>query len=60
MEDTMVLGINDAGQIVGKYTDTRDNKVYGFVGSPTPIPGAVWLLGSGFVGLLGFRRIFLT
>lgn len=24
--------------------------------SPTPIPGAVWLLGSGLVGLVGFRR----
>ena len=22
----------------------------------TPIPGAIWLLGSGFVGLLGLRR----
>ncbi len=24
--------------------------------SPVPIPGAVWLLGSGLIGLLGFRR----
>ena len=24
--------------------------------APVPIPGAVWLLGSGLVGLLGFRR----
>jgi hypothetical protein len=23
---------------------------------PVPIPGAVWLLGSGLVGLLGFRK----
>ena len=23
-----------------------------------PIPGAVWLLGSGLMGLLGLRRIF--
>ena len=23
-----------------------------------PIPGALWLLGSGLVGLLGFRRKF--
>ena len=29
----------------------------GFVGvSAVPIPGAVWLLGSGFLGLIGFRR----
>ncbi|QJB55338.1 hypothetical protein [Pseudodesulfovibrio sp. zrk46] len=26
--------------------------------SPTPIPGAVWLLGSGLLGLVGLRRKF--
>ncbi|MBG0789719.1 MAG: hypothetical protein H0S80_04385 [Desulfovibrionaceae bacterium] len=26
------------------------------VGAPTPIPGAVWLLGSGLIGLIGLRR----
>ncbi|MEW6267228.1 MAG: VPLPA-CTERM sorting domain-containing protein [Thermodesulfobacteriota bacterium] len=25
-------------------------------GAPVPIPGAVWLLGSGLVGLIGLRR----
>ncbi len=25
---------------------------------PAPIPGAIWLLGSGLVGLLGFKRKF--
>ncbi|MEW6267231.1 MAG: VPLPA-CTERM sorting domain-containing protein [Thermodesulfobacteriota bacterium] len=25
-------------------------------GAPVPIPGAVWLLGSGLVGLVGLRR----
>lgn len=24
--------------------------------APTPIPGAVWLLGSGLLGLVGFKR----
>lgn len=24
--------------------------------APTPVPGAVWLLGSGLLGLAGFRR----
>jgi hypothetical protein len=24
--------------------------------SPVPIPGAVWLFGSGLVGLIGFRK----
>ncbi|MBN2232728.1 MAG: DUF4465 domain-containing protein [Deltaproteobacteria bacterium] len=27
-----------------------------FNGSPVPIPGAVWLLGSGLAGLVGLRR----
>jgi len=26
--------------------------------NPIPIPGAVWLLGSGFIGIVGFRRKF--
>jgi len=24
--------------------------------TPTPIPGAVWLLGSGLLGLVGLKR----
>ena len=27
-----------------------------FNGSPVPIPGALWLLGSGIIGLIGIRR----
>lgn len=30
----------------------------GDVGAPVPIPGAVWLLGSGLIGLIGIRRRF--
>jgi hypothetical protein len=28
-------------------------------GSSVPIPGAVWLLGSGLLGLIGLKRKFL-
>jgi hypothetical protein len=28
----------------------------GDMGSPVPVPGAVWLLGSGIVGLMGYRK----
>lgn len=34
-----------------------DNIEYGR--TPVPIPGAVWLLGSGLLGLIGLRRKFL-
>ena len=30
----------------------------GILQTPIPIPGAVWLLGSGLIGLAGFRRRF--
>lgn len=25
--------------------------------TPTPLPGAVWMLGSGLLGLMGFKRV---
>jgi len=45
------------------YTDNTEGKVnFGMLFYPTvtpiPIPGAVWLLGSGLVGLIGLRRRF--
>lgn len=33
------------------------NPFQGTLPSPTPIPGAVWLLGSGLLGLAGVRRL---
>jgi len=40
--------------IVGAFNTTIDDFEYGAV----PIPGAVWLLGSGLVGIVGIRRKF--
>ena len=31
-----------------------------FAGAPIPIPGAVWLLGSGLIGIVGIRKKFKT
>ena len=28
--------------------------------NPVPIPGAIWLFGSGIMGLAGLRRKFMT
>ena len=40
--------------------DSNGNVVqYQGLVAPVPIPGAVWLLGSGLLGLLGFRRKFI-
>ena len=38
---------------------TNDFYLHLQAGAPVPIPGAVWLLGSGLLGLWGFRRKFL-
>ena len=41
--------------------NTQDFGSYGFSGgstTPVPIPPTVWLLGSGLVGLAGFRKRF--
>jgi hypothetical protein len=50
-----ILGINDSRQISGWYRDARDGSVHGFIGAPVPLPGAIWLLGSGLAGLWGWR-----
>jgi hypothetical protein len=42
------------------YTDNTTDKVpfFGtaFYPTPVPIPGAIWLLGTGLISLVGFRR----
>ena len=39
------------------FDDGGSNKATGQV---VPVPGAVWLLGSGLIGLVGIRRRFLS
>lgn len=51
----------EARQNFSGYGDLSDNQTinrsrYYDYYNPVPIPGAVWLLGSGLVGLVGFRR----
>lgn len=52
---TTINGLNDVGQIVGFYTDANDN-VIGFVGTSTPEPATLTLVGAGLVAGLGILR----
>ena len=52
--------INDSGQVVGSNIDANGNFVDSFVATPTnattPIPSAIWLVGSALAGLIGLGR----
>jgi hypothetical protein len=42
---------------IGLHAQGFDNdESCSFVNNPIPVPGAVWLLGSGLAGLIGLRR----
>ena len=47
---SLFSGVGGTGPLL-----TNDGTVYQ-VNTPTPIPAAAWLLGSGLMGLVGFRR----
>jgi hypothetical protein len=47
---------NFLGFSISENTDPAGLRYQNFSYTPVPIPGAVWLLGSGLVGLLGFRK----
>ena len=53
--NTTINGVNDLGQIVGFYTDANDN-VIGFVGTQTPEPATLTLVGAGMLACLGVLR----
>jgi hypothetical protein len=61
-DDTFFIGWTSDEQDIGylallpddsSYYICIDNVIYG---SPVPIPGAIWLLGTGLVGLIGLRK----
>lgn len=52
---TTINGLNDLGQIVGFYTDFNQN-VVGFVGTETPEPTSLILVGAGLLIGVGIWR----
>ena len=46
--------INDNGQIVGSAIFGGQTRA--FLLNPVPVPAAVWLFGSGLIGLIGLAR----
>ncbi|MBU1228497.1 MAG: hypothetical protein KKA55_07215 [Proteobacteria bacterium] len=53
---TLIIGMNDDG-VMNRCTDDFDDFILAASKTaPTPLPGAVWLLGSGLVGLMGYRK----
>lgn len=54
--NTFVYGFNDLDQIVGSYL--KDGQEYGFVASPIPLPGTLFLFGAGLasIGMYSFRK----
>ena len=51
---TEAMDINDSGQIIANGSVNGVN--HAFLLTPTPIPPAFFLMGSGLIGLVGFRR----
>lgn len=50
---------NEGGLITQQVVDGSIESGFDFSfvqTNPVPIPGAIWLLGSGLIGLIGFRR----
>lgn len=57
--DQLITALNSNDLMIGIHVQSvgpGGEESFGAVSAPTPIPGAVWLLGSGIIGLVGFRR----
>ena len=50
---TIIVGFDDGG---AGPDDNHDDLILALKSAEVPLPGALWLLGSGLVGLVGLRR----
>lgn len=53
---SLIIGINDDGCKNPCTDDFDDFIVAASKTAPTPLPAAVWLLGSGLLGVMGFKK----
>lgn len=56
---SLIIGLEDTANPSGGY-DFNDFIITATKSSPTPIPAAVWLLGSGLMGIMGLKRARVT
>jgi hypothetical protein len=54
--DSLVFTSLDNGVAHDLYSRNTDYGIGAVTTSPTPIPAAAWLLGSGLIGLIGIKR----
>jgi hypothetical protein len=53
--DSITLTLNDFTAATNTTTQGNINYTVRIYGLPTPIPGTLWLLGSGILGIVGIR-----
>jgi probable HAF family extracellular repeat protein len=51
----VLTGLNDNGQLTGWFSKIAGN-TSSFIASPVPVPAAIWMFGSGLLGVAGLKR----
>ena len=51
-----LVSVSNIGEVWGSFSGTPYSEVYNVTVSAIPVPAAVWLFGSGLLGLVGIAR----